>query len=92
MRGSGEPEASLLKCKDLDNFIRNCEAFVLDYGHILLNEHDTDPMNVELERYIRRFRTMFETILGNEMDELSNRGGGGGVAIQDRLSKAFASV
>ncbi|KAL0062541.1 hypothetical protein AAF712_010580 [Marasmius tenuissimus] len=33
VRGSGEPEYSTGKVKDLDHFIRECRAFELDHGH-----------------------------------------------------------
>ena len=56
MRGSREPELSLTRAKDLDNFIRDAEAFQLDFGEI------TDgSKNAELEEYRRRF----EELLGN---------------------------
>lgn len=89
MRGSGEPESSLLKCKDLDNFIRNCEAFILDYGHIVIDERNLDEMTSSLEKYIRRFRSLYETILGNDMGEVS---GQSQVAMQERADRSFANV
>ncbi|EPQ53180.1 hypothetical protein GLOTRDRAFT_24252, partial [Gloeophyllum trabeum ATCC 11539] len=33
MRGSSEPDSSIRLTKDLDQFIRDIEAFVLDHGH-----------------------------------------------------------
>ncbi|EMD30364.1 hypothetical protein CERSUDRAFT_38161, partial [Gelatoporia subvermispora B] len=51
-----EPEHSALRCRDLENFIRDLEAFMLDKGHLVGSEYD--PM---IERYRRRF----EEVLGN---------------------------
>lgn len=55
-RGSGEPELSIARCKDIENFIRDCEAFCLDHGHLL-----TDQFDVLIDKYRRRF----EEIIGN---------------------------
>ncbi|KAI0631656.1 hypothetical protein C8Q77DRAFT_1035471, partial [Trametes polyzona] len=55
-RGSGEPEVSSIRCRDLDGFIRDCKAFMLDKGYMLGPEYDA-----RIERYRRRF----EEIMGN---------------------------
>jgi len=55
-RGSNEPETSLSRCRNLEQFIREAEAFSLDFGHVLGNEHD--------QRLIK-FREHLEEILGN---------------------------
>ncbi|KAJ7119518.1 hypothetical protein C8R44DRAFT_624260 [Mycena epipterygia] len=55
-RGSNEPELSITRCKDLEQYIRECETFVLDFGHITGNEHD-EKLNSLRERY--------EELLGN---------------------------
>ncbi len=55
-RGSGEPEASISKCKDLEHFKRDCDAFVLDKGHLSGGEHDV---------MINGFRRRLEEVLGN---------------------------
>jgi hypothetical protein len=55
-RGSNEPEKSLTRCKNLEQFIREAEAFSLDYGHVLGNEHDLR---------LFKFRERLEEILGN---------------------------
>ena len=55
-RGSNEPELSITRTKDLDQFIRECRSFELDYGH--LYGHEFDPELV-------RFRQRFEELLGN---------------------------
>lgn len=55
-RGSGEPEISIARSKDIENFIRDCEAFVFDHGHLVTEQYD-----VLIDRYRRRF----EEIIGN---------------------------
>lgn len=55
-RGSNEPELSITRVKDLEQFIRECESFKLDHGTTTGNEHDQ-----ELENKRRRF----EELLGN---------------------------
>lgn len=56
-RGSGEPETSITKCNALEQFVRDCEAFLLDYGW-----HDGRVM----ELHIGRYRKRFEEIQGND--------------------------
>ncbi|KIM87744.1 hypothetical protein PILCRDRAFT_814458 [Piloderma croceum F 1598] len=56
MRGSGEPELSLRRTKDLDQFIRECEAFQLDRGYV------TGPSE---DQTLDDFRKRFEDLLGN---------------------------
>lgn len=55
-RGSNEPELSITRCKDLEQYIRECEVFTLDYGHLTGNEHDLN---------LNRLRDRFEELLGN---------------------------
>jgi len=55
-RGSNEPELSIARCKDLDQFIRETKSFQLDHGHVQGPEHD-DQLN--------GFRQRFEELLGN---------------------------
>ncbi|KAJ7673465.1 hypothetical protein B0H17DRAFT_1083090 [Mycena rosella] len=59
-RGSNEPELSIARSKDLDQYIRECETFVLDFGHITGDEHDA-RLNV--------LRHRFEDLLGNANGE-----------------------
>ncbi|KAF9001497.1 hypothetical protein BDQ17DRAFT_1358305 [Cyathus striatus] len=59
-RGSNEPELSITRVKDLEHFIRDCEAFQMDYGHLLTN--DQDARLVDLRR-------RFEELLGNASGE-----------------------
>ncbi|KAH9942637.1 hypothetical protein B0H21DRAFT_824096 [Amylocystis lapponica] len=64
------PEASTARCKDLEHFTRECEAFVLDYGHVYGTEYD---------RQIERFRRRFEEIMGNAESD------GVGRPMQDKM-------
>ncbi|KDR72994.1 hypothetical protein GALMADRAFT_212965 [Galerina marginata CBS 339.88] len=59
-RGSNEPELSITRVKDLEQFIRDCEAFKMDHGHLLDNTHD-DRLD--------EFRRRFEDLLGNANGE-----------------------
>lgn len=56
MRGSNEPELSITRTKDLDQFIREADAFQMDRGHIVGNEEDAT---------LDGFRKRFEELLGN---------------------------
>ncbi|KAF8805343.1 hypothetical protein BYT27DRAFT_7224969 [Phlegmacium glaucopus] len=55
-RGSNEPELSITRNKDLDQFIRECQSFILDHGHVLGTEFDDVLIG---------FRRRFEELLGN---------------------------
>ena len=55
-RGSNEPELSITRVKDLEQFIRECQAFKMDYGHVLGDKYDDE---------LHRFRDRFEELLGN---------------------------
>jgi hypothetical protein len=55
-RGSNEPELSIARVKDLEQFLRECEAFHMDHGHKV--SHDQDDK-------IDGFRRRFEELLGN---------------------------
>ena len=55
-RGSNEPELSISRVKDLEKFIRACEAFVEDHGYEHGHDHD---------RRIDELRNEFEMLLGN---------------------------
>ena len=56
-RSSNEPDLSITRVKDLENFIRECEAFILDNGHI------TSPTD-KVEAKLIWFRERFEGLLG----------------------------
>ncbi|KIM40738.1 hypothetical protein M413DRAFT_167044 [Hebeloma cylindrosporum] len=59
-RGSNEPELSITRVKDLEQFIRECKSFQMDKGHVVGDEYDE-----ELEAKRRRF----EELLGNANGE-----------------------
>ena len=55
-RGSNEPELSITRVKDLEQFIRECQAFKMDFGHITGDKYDKELIG---------FRNRFEELLGN---------------------------
>lgn len=55
-RGSGEPEKSIVRAHDLDHFIRDAEAFLLDHGHLT---------GIEYDAQVQRYRARFEEIMGH---------------------------
>jgi len=59
-RGSNEPELSITRVKDLEQFIRECNAFKMDHGHVVGSEFD--------EVLISK-RRRFEELLGNANGE-----------------------
>jgi len=65
-RGSGEPERSIVRCKDLEHFIRDCKGFKLDKGFL------TGP---QYDREVNFFRMRFEEILGNNKEQNVNGNG-----------------
>lgn len=58
-RGSGEPELSTSRVKDLEQFLRECMAFQIDHAH----QYGTpeNGLNVQLDDLRRKF----EELLGN---------------------------
>ncbi|KAK1222256.1 hypothetical protein PQX77_014889 [Marasmius sp. AFHP31] len=56
VRGSGEPEYSTGKVKDLDHFIRECRAFELDHGHEIGGNNETK---------LQEFRQRLEDLLND---------------------------
>ena len=58
-RGSGEPELSITRVKDLEQFLRDCRAFQMDHAH----EYST-PEN-GLGSRLEDLRQKFEELLGN---------------------------
>ncbi|OCH93757.1 hypothetical protein OBBRIDRAFT_267003 [Obba rivulosa] len=59
-RGTGQPEASILRCRDLENFIRDLEGFMLDYGPYTGTEYDL---------MVAHYRRRFEEVLGNVRED-----------------------
>lgn len=59
MRGSSEPELSITRVKDLEQFIRDCKAFQLDHGNAYGNAEN------KLDKRVDEFRSRFEELLGN---------------------------
>ncbi|KIJ67194.1 hypothetical protein HYDPIDRAFT_107918 [Hydnomerulius pinastri MD-312] len=62
-RGSNEPELSITRVKDLEQFLRDCRAFQMDHAH----EYGTaeNGLNQRLDDLRRRF----EELLGNANGE-----------------------
>lgn len=58
-RGTGEPELSITRAKDLDHFLRECSAYQMDHGH----EYGTPENGVD--NRIEELRRKFEELLGN---------------------------
>jgi SMODS and SLOG-associating 2TM effector domain len=56
MRGSKEPQLSITRAKDLEQFERECEAFIMDHGHVTSGSEDAK---------INDLRRRFEELLGN---------------------------
>ncbi|PPQ66719.1 hypothetical protein CVT24_008820 [Panaeolus cyanescens] len=59
-RGSNEPELSITRTKDLEQFIREVRAFQLDHGHATGKEWTPE---------VERLRNRFEDLLGNANGE-----------------------
>ncbi|RDB29423.1 hypothetical protein Hypma_014925 [Hypsizygus marmoreus] len=59
-RGSNEPELSITRAKDLEKFIRECQVFLMDHGHVYTAEHDDE---------LFAFRDKFEEVMGNAIGE-----------------------
>ncbi|KAF9242831.1 hypothetical protein BU15DRAFT_60126 [Melanogaster broomeanus] len=62
-RGSNEPELSITRVKDLEQFLRESRAFQMDHAH----EYAT-PEN-GLDQRVENFRRRFEELLGNANGE-----------------------
>ncbi|KAH8115368.1 hypothetical protein DFH11DRAFT_1507860 [Phellopilus nigrolimitatus] len=58
-RGGNEPELSIARTKDLQRFIRECDAFVQDHGW------ETGRAGDALDERIHRMRNDLEHLLGN---------------------------
>ena len=72
-RGSGEPELSISRVKDLQKFIREVEAFVQDHGESMCGDgNGSGGSGAEgnrggemYERRVWELREEFEYLLGN---------------------------
>ncbi|KAF9242833.1 hypothetical protein BU15DRAFT_72483 [Melanogaster broomeanus] len=62
-RGSNEPELSITRVKDLEQFLRESRAFQMDHSH----EYAT-PEN-GLDQQVDSLRRRFEELLGNANGE-----------------------
>ncbi|KAK0470654.1 hypothetical protein IW261DRAFT_1002867 [Armillaria novae-zelandiae] len=62
-RGSNEPQLSLTRVKDLEQFMREGEAFKMDHGHVTGHEFDSR---------LDYFRRRYEELLGNMNMEQKN--------------------
>lgn len=56
-RGSGEPESSMVRQKELEHFIRDCESFQMDHGY---------TVGHEFEYRLNQYRDRLEEILDND--------------------------
>ena len=70
-RGSGEPERAENKLRDLENFVREVDAAILDHGHIVSSG---DREGREWDKMIQRYRDRYEQIMHADPAD----GGGGG--------------
>ncbi|PIL32603.1 hypothetical protein GSI_05306 [Ganoderma sinense ZZ0214-1] len=65
-RGSGEPDASAKRAQDLESFIRDLQAFVLDHGHLTVGAGD--GVQPEYGAMVARYRRRFEEIMGHALE------------------------
>lgn len=75
-RGSGEPELSITRVKDLEQFLRECRAFQLDHAH----EYGTPENGLDFR--LAELRRRFEELLGNA----------NGYAVVFRISPSLLST
>lgn len=60
VRAGGEPETSSIQAHDLNQFVRKCEAFQVDYGHEVGVRHNDE---------IKQYRDDLELILRQKQTE-----------------------
>jgi len=65
MRGSNEPDFSNLRSRELDTFIREIEAWVMDKGHLVGADYDAK---------INRFRERYEEIVRTAGEDPNSSG------------------
>ncbi|TCD67722.1 hypothetical protein EIP91_012020 [Steccherinum ochraceum] len=63
-RGSGEPENSSHLAKELENYVRDCEAFLLDHGHKRGEESE------RMKEFVEEYRRRFEILMGSNGDQV----------------------
>ena len=66
-RGSGEPERSAKRARELESFIRDLQAFMLDHGH-LTSSAAGGTQAEQHEAMVARYRRRFEEIMGNALE------------------------
>ncbi|KAH7923221.1 hypothetical protein BV22DRAFT_601430 [Leucogyrophana mollusca] len=64
-RGSNEPELSITRVKDLDQFLRDCRAFEMDHGP----QYGSKDPALKLNERLEELRGRFEELLGNANGE-----------------------
>ncbi|EIN04099.1 hypothetical protein PUNSTDRAFT_55702 [Punctularia strigosozonata HHB-11173 SS5] len=69
VRGSGEPETSKQRVRDLDHFVREVQALMLDKGYILSRVDDHgEHIRDHYDDVIDDLRRRFEELIGNNID------------------------
>ena len=64
VRGSNNPELSITRVKDLEQFICECQALEMDYGHVIGDKYDSELIH---------FQNRFEELLGNANEYVLHR-------------------
>lgn len=60
-RGADEPGASRRRVQNIDQLVRDIQAFIMDHGHLVTSDYD---------RKIDKYRWRFESIMGNSVENL----------------------
>lgn len=78
-RGSGEPEFSNLRARELNTFLRDINAFILDHGLSFIQQadltvrsfpcHTGDESDPKFDERIMRYRERFELIIKTEAED-----------------------
>ena len=66
-RGSGEPDTSAKRARELESFLRDLQAFMLDHGH-LTSSAEGGTQAAQHEAMVARYRRRFEEIMGNALE------------------------
>ena len=59
IRGTGEPELSMLCTNELDHFLRECNAFVIEHG----SEHRRPENDARIDALRERFETVLRSMM-----------------------------